>query len=90
MKITEAQGNIILTLDSKKATKYLLEVIQKSELNHHQSSSSELMISKDKEFYLGFLDDHQQNVNLFSLHKYTNHLDISLSIIFGGVRLEGS
>ncbi|POW04802.1 hypothetical protein PSTT_10139 [Puccinia striiformis] len=61
MKITEAQGNIILTLDSKKATKYLLEVIQKSELNHHQSSSSELMISKDKEFYLGFLDDHQQN-----------------------------
>ncbi|POW21576.1 hypothetical protein PSHT_02287 [Puccinia striiformis] len=52
MKITEAQGNIILTLDSKKATKYLLEVIQKSELNHHQSSSSELMISKDKEFYL--------------------------------------
>ncbi|EFP88824.2 uncharacterized protein PGTG_14163 [Puccinia graminis f. sp. tritici CRL 75-36-700-3] len=57
MRVTEAQGNIILTLDSKRATGYLLEVIRNSDRINESQTSSELIISKEKEFYLGFLDE---------------------------------
>ncbi|WAQ88331.1 hypothetical protein PtA15_9A458 [Puccinia triticina] len=57
MQVTEAQGNIILTLDSKRATGYLLELIKKSGHINEAHTSSDVIISKEKEFYLGFLDD---------------------------------
>ncbi|PLW06047.1 hypothetical protein PCANC_27914 [Puccinia coronata f. sp. avenae] len=57
MRITEAQGNIILSLDSKRATRHLLDVINKSDGINESAKSTELIMSKEKEFYLGFLDD---------------------------------
>jgi len=64
MRVTRSQGNIILTLDSKKATSYLLEVIKKSDDINESARSSELIISKEKEFYLGFLNEQHMVVEI--------------------------
>ncbi|MBW0529907.1 hypothetical protein O181_069622 [Austropuccinia psidii MF-1] len=64
MKITKAKGNIILTLNHQKATQCLLKAIaQSSELTKDVkspillNSQSNIHISKEKDFYLGFMDE---------------------------------
>ncbi|KNZ59058.1 hypothetical protein VP01_1808g5 [Puccinia sorghi] len=76
MRVTRSQGNIILTLDSKKATSYLLEVIMKSDDINESARSSELIISKEKEFFLGFLNE--------------QHLVVEICRIIGGSTSRGT
>lgn len=62
MRVTASKGNIILALDSQKATQCLLNLIRELDQAGRSSTTSDLIISKEKEFYLGFLDNETQQL----------------------------